>query len=1185
VATLAELRAQEAKLATEIRAASERVRNAATDEEARAAQEERQRLRNQLEFISADITRIELSSTTNFVIIPDNQTGGFQIRTADGLFAGAGPDLESAKAAAISNGASASALNNLPNPQTTATADQGPKTDSAAAQVESQQPTPTTSESTVATNAQPTTPLGSETTAANADQTNGQVRGIESTQSIPPPTAQVPLSQAQGSGVSSTVGGTGTPVSGSLPGPGPVTQPGSTGAGTQASLAQGTASGARPGVGSGNDDAARGDSASDFTGAGTNAITAITNRTAQPIEPQPNVLDQFISYTYSASIYLMSDQDYSRMLTNKQKYIPGFQLLIQSGGASVSSGIASNSQVNDPGETPTGVSLTAGRNEFFQLDYYLDDIEIRSVLPGKGTGGAHNVTEMKFTITEPNGITLLDNLYRATQQYINQGGGYTQSAANNYAAQNFLMVLRFYGYDAQGNIVTGTAGDAGGDPNKSDPRAIVEKFIPFQFTDIKFKVSNRATEYQCSVTCPQNIVANGQGRGVIPYNIELTATTLQNLFNGNLTFTETQDPNQQTRDTNTQGGSTAPDKANTAPSPTLTTGLTQALNKYQADLVTQGIYDVADRYRIVISHPEIANASIVPPGPLNRKTTPMTNAQTAAQAKDASKQSVDNNAKNVSATAGMSITQFIDLAVRSSDYIYQQQTKIVTTDKNGKQVDVPQSSGAQAFAWYKIGTEVRPINKPDAKRNDKAYEIIYEIAPYSVADIKSEYFPKGRFRGTQKKYNYWFTGENTSVLNFEQDFNYLYYITINSPQTGRSVKFTSDYQEVEKRFFSPNSAQSNQGTEGNVNEPAANAADYLYSPRDQARINMTIVGDPAWIAQGEVWSGVRSLKNVTGSNDAQDPYFSAFLPDGTINFDSGEPLFELIFNKPQDYDLDTGVIGLSQNNSRQQRYVYRGLTVVSRLSKGKFEQDLEGALITFPDGLTNLSGSSATPANAGTQASGTADPNQSTAETNRLQNAAGTTGEANTSRVGGTIENTARVGTGALGNPSSQQALGSQFAQGTYSLNPEIASAVPFKPPENITRQFSTTNLADSVSGTLPAFTGLTGGSAQGVVSAAQNFVPTSFGQTVGAPGAFLNPATVGTAALGAVKNTTVSVQVRTLTGETITIITAGQAELLYDQGRISAAERDRATTELASLVAAQQRSTSTQTQDVRKDP
>jgi len=751
--------------------------------------------------------------------------------------------------------------------------------------------------------------------------TNDPLRSIVSTQAIPPATAPFPI-----------------PLPDALPPPGSsmdsFDQDGGPGLPDDTSAYPTTS----PGVGAANDDSAEAQtywdgqtSTGSDEGGGGNAITTLVNRTDRLVTPRPNILDQCSSYTYSISIYIMSPEEYRTLLTTKKRYIPGSQLLIQSAGAP-------QTILNSAGTAAADGEL--GRNQFFPLDYYIDELEIKNLVPGKGTGGAHNVVDMRFKIVEPNGITLMDNLYKAAREYATIGAGVTSSSTKNgnYGAQNYLMVIRYYGYDENGNLKTKLSTD---DTSTSDINALVEKFIPFQFTGIKFRIANKLTEYECTAVCPQNTIATGQGRGVIPYNIELTATTLQNLFSGPVAWSE-------------DGNITvAPDNASNAPNTTLSNGLTQALNTYQAELVANGTYEVADVYKVLISHPELANASIVPPSTIDRSSKPMVNVDTAAKAKDGATQSIDVRAKTVSATAGTSILQFLDLAVRSSDYIYQQQTKIIDTD--GKITAT--GNNANAFAWYRIGVEAKPIDKPDSKRNDLAYEITYEIAPYAVNDIKSEYFPEGKYRGSQKLYYYWFTGANTSVLSYEQDFNYLYYVTINSrtrATTAATVgnSSTSNYRELEKRIFSPNSAQTNQGIEGNVNEPGANAADYLYSPSDQSRVKLSIVGDPAWIQQGELWAGVRRNFNNSIANTTGDPYFDPFLSDGTINFDAREAVFEIAFNKPTDYNLDTGLMSPNAPGGEpSQSYIYKATQVTSYFRQGKFIQDLEGVLLLFPNSV------------------------------------------------------------------------------------------------------------------------------------------------------------------------------------------------------------------------------------------
>ena len=254
------------------------------------------------------------------------------------------------------------------------------------------------------------------------------------------------------------------------------------------------------------------------------------------IEARPNVLDQYSSYTYNISLYIMSPADYKRLINSKKRSVAGYQLLMRSGGAPVAGGQLTPIDPQEAQQAADGNSAAItqpnlGRNQFFPLDYYIDNVQLRSIISGKGTRGAHNATELKFILTEPNGITFLNNLFAATQQYIALQGG---NVKQNYAAQNFLMVIRFYGYDENGTLVT--ANKRAADATGSDVNAIVEKFIPFQFTGIKFRIANKLVEYECSAVCPQNIVATGPARGVIPYNVEITSQTLKELFTGNAKF-------------------------------------------------------------------------------------------------------------------------------------------------------------------------------------------------------------------------------------------------------------------------------------------------------------------------------------------------------------------------------------------------------------------------------------------------------------------------------------------------------------------------------------------------------------------------------------------------------------------------------------------------------------------------
>jgi hypothetical protein len=683
---------------------------------------------------------------------------------------------------------------------------------------------------------------------------------------------------------------------------------------------------------------ATGDDTSDAKNATRTEIDSVFNSSV--VTPQPNVLDQYGSYTYSASLYLMSPADFQAMVETKTKTLRDAQLLMQSGGAA-----------------------TGQRSPYFSNDYYIDSIKLDSQIVGRGSGNAHNVSNVKLTVIEPNGITLIDNLDRAVTEYIG-----LERKRNLFASQLYLLVIKFYGYDQDGNLVR--SGQPGNDAQQvfrsdgSDSYAFVEKWYPLSIADIKFKVSNRLVEYDITATAPQYRMPVGQLRGTIPYNVELSATTVKDALTGPTSVTTTggvfanpdfsQSAISGTNSSSNSGLSSttagtvpaAPQNANAALNRSLTIrqGLMTALNNYQADLVKRGIYTFPDEYIVEFANPSIAQA-VIQGKQGDKKSKPMPQGGTAADQLLGTKQSVDNTSRTLSCTAGTQVIQFIDQILRNSGYISAQAT--VRIDENtGKQHD--NGTAADNVAWYKINLEAVQLGW-DNKRNDYAYRMRYVISAYKINQMYSDYFSIPRYRGVHKQYNYWFTGENTSVLNYEQTYNALY----SSVLSGGKSNAQTITNDAVKKSFQVRSSESSQGAAGRVNEIGASAAGFLYNPGDLANATLTIVGDPAWLQQGEAWAGVR----------ASNFNFSPFLSDGTINFDSQEILFEILINTPGDYDLNTGLIDPNnqsvifqsgrQPGAAKQSYVYKVNTCISEFSKGKFTQTVMGTLLAYyPDQTT-----------------------------------------------------------------------------------------------------------------------------------------------------------------------------------------------------------------------------------------
>ena len=372
-------------------------------------------------------------------------------------------------------------------------------------------------------------------------------------------------------------------------------------------------------------------------------------------------------------------------------------------------------------------------------------------------------------------------------------------------------------------------------------------------------------------------------------------------------------------------------------------GLVNALNKFEQQLVTgpDAPFTVANVYKIEFAPAALGDSKVAKAGTANKAKVPMQQSTNPAGDLDPATNSVSYNVRTFTFDAGTPIIVILDEILKNSSYITDQAAYMIDEPS---QITRPQKPLGD-LGWYKISVATTPI-KYDEKRRDFAYNITYIISTYGISSMMSEYFPAGGMRGLHKSYKYWFTGQNTQVIRYEQQFNSAYKLTFSNSKIATNTKALTNQLAREAPAIEYQAAvagSSTHGAEGITNSIGASAADYLYSPADIAKVNLTIIGDPAWIQQGEAAAGVNSLNFD----------FNPFNPDGGINFDAQQILFDLQWNTVADYDVNsTGLANPNKTpNTAQasQTYTYTATECTSKFSKGKFEQDLKGVLFQITD--------------------------------------------------------------------------------------------------------------------------------------------------------------------------------------------------------------------------------------------
>ena len=470
--------------------------------------------------------------------------------------------------------------------------------------------------------------------------------------------------------------------------------------------------------------------------------------------------------------------------------------------------------------------------------------------------------------------------------------------AKNWGEMPFLMQIDFFANAEEGALVHPVEGQT--------------KQIPMRLIECKVKASVRGSEYHFSAV-PYSHMAFQENAGSTPAFHEVTAKTVKEFFSN---------------DEDAAGS------------------YTSALNSYQKKLAENKKYqEFPDKYEFIIDS-DIEEAKIVIPKSNNVKSTPVANgnnkdattADGVAAAKGGKPATLSMGAQAISINAGTSIIDVINQVMRNCDYISNQVLK-----KDAGQID-----------WYKIVPAVE-ILEFDNVRKTYQKKFTYYVKKAIVHNTKYPDAPMSvpSREDCSKEYLYMFTGKNQSVLDFNIDFNSMFYTAMTANReklkkvevdinTAKAEEDPGYSNSAANKTIAPNviktvAAQTDVSTSAEGTNDVKNvSANDLYksimsnSRGDMINVKLKISGDPHFIKQDDVFFKP-SLDSSVGEIDG----------NGSLTTDGGELYVYLYFRTPNDIIQETGLYDFSTWKDSVFSGIYRIITVENIFERGQFIQNLD----------------------------------------------------------------------------------------------------------------------------------------------------------------------------------------------------------------------------------------------------
>lgn len=686
------------------------------------------------------------------------------------------------------------------------------------------------------------------------------------------------------------------------------------------------------------------------------------------LPPFKNPLNKFASYNYIFTFAALSTTEINFPDQTYRKSEPK-NVILRSGGAG-------NTKVRTIYEQQAGINV----------EYFIEDVEIETIIVPNPKSRHTNATSIRFKIVEPYSM----GLFLQTVQIAALKAGFS-----NYLAAPFLLSVDFKGYDDKGNIV-------------NVPRA--RRLFPLKLVNATFNVDENGSNYSIEAipwheqtltdetqktvtdtavkgrTVQELLQTGGESLATVlnTRELELEESGNKKVADKYIILFPIKDS---TAEEQLAGAQEDTDGATTQTSTDSAAGGTRELSDERKKEIYESITgaqnsqvpadfdpELSKILGIVVKRSEIAEAirdyaekpenvnkigkagivkSYLEGGEIPFAKGKFQEVEGKPGVFKRGNITVSEEGRSITFTNGARIQDIIEEVILISEYgrdLYKQKP-----DTNGM------------INWFRIEADCYAVPDKDTEAQTGSIPkiFVYRVVPFKVHSNRVD-APGATAKGIEnltrqavKEYNYIYTGENDDILQFDIEINSAFFSAImgdmgqNSSDavTGSAQSMAAETpEEVPGQSTETNDNLNGKSTTntvhktstggkggGGINHPETQVARMfndaiLNSPVDLIKAEMTIWGDPYYIADsgmGNYNAGATQLINVT--------------KDGTMDYQSGEVDVQVNFRTPLDIGKDGFYSFPGGGSVPVQSFsgLYQVIYVTNKFNEGQFTQIME----------------------------------------------------------------------------------------------------------------------------------------------------------------------------------------------------------------------------------------------------